>query len=281
MGHKLAAFPLTKALREARRPWLWPLISSNHYVLLSYPKSGRTWVRFMIDSYLVKQFQRKVPQVFLIETDAQVIRRHHVIYSHFTGAMLFGRPYYDMARFDERMTLVPRSHGILLTRNLYATLASAYFHARYRINRFTGTPSDFLRDPRYGAIKIITFYNLWLELKNEFRSTRVFSYESLRKDTKGTLVPILDSCGITPVDEQIVDRVVAESSLERMQQVALSDAYRGTVLAPIDAESQDTWKVRRGTEKGHRSLFSEADLLYVAQLVDDLLIDKTLVDYAH
>lgn len=42
-------------------------------------------------------------------------------------------------------------------RNLYATLASAYYQVRHRIKVFDGTPAQFIRSSHYGVIKLATF----------------------------------------------------------------------------------------------------------------------------
>ena len=255
----------------AQRPTPW-------HIFLSYPKCGRTWVRFMVNAYLAQRYGRRVTHVFEIERDAWIRKRHPILFTHFTGAMVLDRPYYDMGHFETRRTLVPHSHGVLLTRNLYATLASAYFQARYRIGRVADSPSSFLRDPRYGAIKLVAFYNLWTELRSEFLSAKVLSYEALTADTTSTFIQVLESLGLGPVDPQLAARVASESSFERLQELALSEAYRGTGLAPVDRANRNAWQVRDGRPQGFRDIFSQEDLRYIARLADDLLLDQTLVD---
>lgn len=244
------------------------------YVFLSYPKSGRTWVRFMIDCYVTQRYGRTVKRVFDIEQDPVLSRKHRITYTHF----VVGRPYYDVGCFKERATLVPSSHAVLLTRNIYATLASAYCHARYRTKQFTGSPIQYLRDPRRGALKLIMFYNLWLELRAEFLSSAVFSYEALTRDTKGVFRRILASLGIGADDDGLLDRVVTQASFKRLQELSLSEDYRDTPLAPGDVHDQRSWKVREGKAGGFREMFSPDDIAYIARLIDELLIDKTLVD---
>ena len=249
---------------------------STRYVLFSYPKSGRTWVRFMVDLYLARTYNRPVRNVFEVEKDPFVRSRHPILVTHFT----FTRnvPYYQVGRFTQRKTIVPTSHGVLLTRNLYATLASHFVHMRNRTRQFDGTPSEFLRHPNLGVLKLITFYNFWLTLRAEFASSDVFSYEALKANPAIVFTQVLTSLGISPVNAQLVDDVVAKSSFERLQELALAEAYRGTVLAPTVPSNKNSWKVREGQSRGFRSVFSEDDLAHIRRLVDDLLIDKSIVD---
>lgn len=259
----------------ARQVLRRPMTVPTTYVLVSYPKSGRTWVRFMIDLYLAKRYHRTFPKVFQIEKDPVVRQRHDIRYKHFVE----GRAYYELGCFPERRTLVPNSHAVLLTRNLYATLASAYQHVRYRTGEFTGTPAEFLRStPKYGPMKIIAYYNLWLELRQEFKSATVVSYERLKQDPTLTLRMLLERLGCGPVDEAFVHEVVEESTVEKMQALSLTEAYRGTILAPTEPTNRNSWKVREGRSDGFRTMFSQDDLRYIARLIEDLLLDKTLVD---
>ena len=50
------------------------------------------------------------------------------------------------------------------------------------------------------------------------------------------------------------------------------------MLAPVDPHNKNSWKVRQGRADGFREIFSDEDIQYIKRLVDDLLIEKTLVD---
>src|SRR5690349_7405005 len=105
-------------------------------LFLSYPKSGRTWVRFLVDAYLADLHGIPVANVF--EVERRLDRRWRIEWEHLTGAMIRLLPFdrvgeVDLARLDGRAC-------VLLTRDPYATLASAYFQARDRVKVFSGTP---------------------------------------------------------------------------------------------------------------------------------------------
>lgn len=251
------------------------------YIFLSTPKSGRTWVRFMIDLYLVKRYGRSVRNVFEAEWDPVIRRSHRIKFTHLMETLC----YYELGSFKHRRTLVPESHVVLLTRNIYATLASAYNHVRHRLGRDV-TPSEFIREPKRGAIKTISFYNFWLQLRSEFLSAKVFSYEALKADPQGVFRQILEAVGVSPIDEQLLEEVVEQSTFAHLQELALTEAYKDTVLGPNDPASthkadpanKNSWKVRQGKTHGFREVFSEEDLQYIKRLIDDLLIDKSVVD---
>jgi len=238
-------------------------------IFLSYPKSGRTWLRFMIDSYLCHLHGVTTDNVFAIEAKLKT-SGGHVEWTHLTGAMIAKLPYWQMGRFELGKTKdVP---WVLLVRNFHATLRSAYFQARDRIKVFDGPPGAFVRDPRYGAVKLVTFYNLWTEqVRGQVARHRVFAYEHVLADPATQLAQVLAALDL-PVRDEWVREVVAASTPDRMKALGLTPAYAGTPLAPTDPNRPETFKVRGGV--GDADLFTDDDLAYIDAVVDALFIAR-------
>lgn len=236
---------------------------------VSYPKAGRTWVRFMLNAYLCRQRGLEPANVFEIEqaTDGS----YPFQWTHLTSAMLMKLPYHMMGCFDRRP--LAGATCVLLVRDFYATLASAYHQAVHRIRVFQGTPAQFVRSPRYGAIKLITFYNLWAEIAPQLGRSEIVSYDAMLDDPADPFRRILAAFDI-PIDEALIEEVVEEASIENMKRLGAAPAYAGTVLAPADPNNPDSAKVRVGGISKYDELFSEADLAYIDRLADDLLINR-------
>jgi Sulfotransferase domain len=246
------------------------------HVMLSYPKSGRTWVRFMVDSYLCKVFDLDCPNVF--DAEKQLKRVHPIQWTHLTGAMIAKQPYWAMGpwRLDDAVKAVP---WLVLTRNFQATLASAYFQARDRVKVFSGTPSQFVRDPRYGVIKIVSFYNQFEELRPTLKTCHVFSYEQATRDPRPTFRRIIAALGLR-VDDGLIGQVVTESGFENMKRLSVTPQYAGSVIAPTDPTRPETFKVRSaGRDK--RELFDTEDLAYIDGVIDGVFLHKDHPDYRH
>jgi len=229
----------------------------------------------MIDSYLCQHHNFKTSNVFEVEEKLKGTAGH-IEWTHLTGAMIRRTPYWQMGCFELGNTKdLP---WLLLVRNFHATLRSAYFQARDRIRVFEGTPSEFLRDPRYGAIKLVTFYNIWTEqVRGSLASHRVFSYENFAADPASQFPKLLQALDL-PIRADWVEAVLAESTLQRMRELGLTPAYASTPLAPIDPLRSETYKVRGGA--GNAGLFTEDDLAYIETVVDALFIAKNDQDFA-
>ncbi len=244
------------------------------HVMLSYPKSGRTWIRFMVDSYLCKAFDLNCPNVF--DAEKQLKQTHPVEWTHLTGAMIGKLPYWAIGpwQFDDATRSVP---WLVLTRNFQATLASAYFQARDRIKVFAGTPSEFVRDPRYGAVKIVSFYNQLQELRPMLNHCHMFSYEQFTHEPKAELGRMIQALSLK-VDDTLIDQVVEAASFENMKRLSVAPEYAGSVIAPTDPTRPETFKVRSaGRDK--KTLFNDDDIAYIDKIVDLLFLHKDHPDY--
>ena len=245
------------------------------HVMLSYPKSGRTWLRFMVNSYLCRVFDLTCPNVF--DAEKQLKNVHPIEWTHLSGAMIGKMPYWAMGpwRLDDAAKRVP---WLVLTRNFHATLTSAYFQARDRIKVFQGTPSEFLRDPRYGAAKLVSFYNLFEELRPGLTDCHVFSYEDMRDDPRPVFESVIRALGLR-VEDELIDEVIEASSFENMKRLSTTPAYAGSVIAPTDPTKPETFKVRSaGRSKKH--LFDEDDIAYIERIVADLFLHKDKPEYS-
>lgn len=236
-------------------------------IFLSYPKSGRTWVRFLVDAYLADLHGLQLSNVF--EVERMLDRRRRIEWTHLTGAMILELPYdrigeVDLSRIDGRSC-------VFLSRNLHATLASAYFQARDRVKVFQGTPSEFVRSPLFGIRKLVAFYNLVEELKGRFSSFTHLTYEGLRENPAAGLIATLEVLG-AEIDPERVKKAVRLGGIESLRRLARTPEYAQTALAPVDKDNPDSEKVRRGDDEAWRELFGEED----ARFIDRVIAEKLL-----
>lgn len=231
-------------------------------IFLSYPKSGRTWVRFLVDAYLADLHGLEVANVF--EAERRLDRRWRIEWTHLTGAMIARLPYdrvgeVDFAKIDGRPC-------VFLSRNLHATLASAYFQARDRVKVFEGTPAEFVRSPLFGIRKVVAFYDMVETIRGRFSSFTHLTYEGLRGDPAAGLVTVLRQLG-AEIDPERVERAVRLGDLESLRRLARTPEYAGTPIAPVDPDNPHSDKVRRGDGGAWRELFDEN----VARFIDEVI----------
>ena len=114
---------------------------------VSFPKSGRSWLRFALHHCGV----------------AKQIQFHHDDFEFNTS----DRPPHDFS-MDSRKRTYNSSHRIVyLQRNPLDVMASFYHQVTGRFqdyHAYKGSPSEFIRDPYFGASVLQRFRTIWSEL---------------------------------------------------------------------------------------------------------------------
>lgn len=231
-------------------------------LFVSYPKSGRTWVRFLVDAYLADLHGIQVSNVF--EVERRLDSRWRIEWTHLTGAMIQLLPYDRIGEVD--LSSLDGRTCVWLSRDPYATLASAYFQARDRVKVFQGTPSELIRSPLFGARKLAAFQVLMEILKDRFSSFTHLTYEGFQADPAAGLRTVLEALG-AEVDPERIGKSVALGAFDSLRRLARTPEYAGTPIAPVDPENPDSDKVRRGGDGGWRDLFSEEDVAYIDSVI--------------
>ena len=207
-------------------------------VLISFPKSGRTWVRVMMR-----------------ELGIPVIQDH-------AGAK--GTGPIDTGLYHNKRVM-------LLVRDPRDTVVSFYHHSRTRLKQgYDGTISDFIRDPGLGVERIVEFNKAWLTAKTRPRRFVLLEYERLREDTEGEMRHILTFLDRHDISEQALQSAITESSFDKLRQVEASGgrAAFGRSLKPGNTADPDSFKVRKGKVGGFAEELSEPDILYCNEILE-------------
>ena len=243
------------------------MISPQHPgVVVSYPKSGRTWLRFMVNTYWSLVADTPVDNIY--QLSASMRDDLGTWWLHLGGD--FGVPTDAMPGYDEPPFSIASS-ATLLVRNMHQTLVSSYHWLTFRIGTFEGTPAELVRDRNLGVHKIIAFYNAWESSWSALPDeVDVITYEMLRNDRRAVLERVIRSLGF-PIDNALLDRASELGSFEHMRKQGNSTSYIGSALAPTDPADQRTAKVRRADPLEYLTLFSPDDLAYIDRAIEQEL----------
>lgn len=244
--------------------------------LVSFGKSGRTWLRVMLSRYFARL--HGFPSPALMEFD-EFRRRHPAI-----PAILFTHDNYlrDYTGTDDKLANYGRSRIILLLRDPRDTAVSQYFQWKHRIRRrkkiINAYPlgdldlHDFITGEAAGIPKVITFMNGWAKDIERFPDLVQVHYERLKADTPGEFARVLSFLGQSPSEADITD-AVAYASIENMRQMEAENARKpgfNTRLRPGDSQDPASFKVRRAKVGGWRDYVTEDE----AEAIDDLVRER-------
>ena len=239
-----------------------PKLEADTYVL-SYPKSGRTWMRALLGKALVDHYHLSSSRLLELEEVTRLAGLPVATFYHDGSAMLDGLSWQDL-RSDKSEYRDKRV--LLLGRDVRDTLVSAYFHATRRLRFFTGTISAFVRDERYGVDKVLAFYRHWHAARQVPRAFMFVRYEAMHADPAGILGRVLQFIG-TPDVPAATTAAAADfarfARFENLRDAEARNLFDNPVLATRPNADPDAFKVRRGKIGGFRDHLSADDVAWI------------------
>jgi len=226
LAHVLPA-PARRAARRALVKHRHRGLHTSDAILVSYPKSGSTWLRFLLAHALTAQ-----------EVDFDSVRdvippvgRHRHAPEILPGSGRFVRSHEPLLPYLGQ----PGQPVVALIRD-GREVALSYLAHEQRNRRWSGDVVEFLDRWLEGRFDS---YGPWYEhvaAALDFRernseNTLVVRYEDLRSETVDTLMRILEFLGIEDAEErrEALQQVVAANTKDRMRSKEDSSAFLGTM----------------------------------------------------
>jgi len=250
------------------------MLGESDLVVVSYGKSGRTWLRVLLSRYY--QLRYGLPSNLLLQNDNMHVRKRSV------PRVLFTHDNYleDYTGTHDSKAPYAGSQVILLIRHPADTAVSQFFQWKHRmrsrkklINDYPAPagdlpPIDFVLDENAGIPKIIRFMNLWASEFDRVKSICAVRYETLRHDTANTLGRVLTFVNETATPEELA-QCVEFASVENMRAMEKGTYFQGVGdrMKPRDAANLDSYKVRRAKVGGYRDYFTEDEMAEIDRLV--------------
>ncbi len=231
-------------------------------ILMSYGKSGRTWLRVMMSRFYQTAYGIPANRMFEFDNFKRLDPRIPSVYfTHGNYLRNYTGHWTDKSDFYDKRIL-------LLVRDPRDIAVSQYFQWKHRmlprkkmLNDYPphGTDMsvfDFVMHREAGLPIILDFMEMWQRGLPRVAESLVVRYEEMRAEPHRELQRILAFCGTPGSDEQIAD-AVAYADYENMKQLEKGGTYRGhgQRLVPGTRENPDSFKVRRAKVGGYRDYF--------------------------
>lgn len=256
--HRLERLPMVTWVRRVKRP------RQAEVFLLSYPKTGRTWLRVMMGQLLARHFgapelagpdfRDRSPRATGVP---RIVAKHDGSPQKKTAAEI--NP--DRGEFAG-------CRVVLLVRDLRDTAVSNYFQVTRREHRFEGELSSFLRWPRGSVDSMLRYYNVWAAQRHVPRAFQLVRYEDLQRDTPGELDRIAQFLGLRDVAPATIDAAVAHGSFGSMRSREAARPADGTPLAAGRAGDPESFKSRRGRVGGYVEYLSPDDVDWLNRRIE-------------
>ena len=242
---------LTNRLRRGRPPGRAFVPEEDETMLVSYPRSGNTWLRFLLanlkepDTNFLN-LEDRIPDIYVSRTRAiRSLQTPRIIKSHEPFNLKYVRVIY--------LVRDPRD------------VAVSYLRYLMRVGSLASNSSldDFVRtfvdsggmDDTFGSWG--DHVSGWLD-RDRDPNFMLVQYEHLLANTRSTISSIAEFCGIRVEDESVIAAIEA-SSPETMRRLERLQAARSSSLHFTNSEIPFVGPARQGV--GRASLSAEAELL--------------------
>lgn len=278
----LLCFWLPAQRRKKIERWLrgreeYKKLQRADWVLMSWGKSGRTWLRVMmsrayqlkggldaselLDFDNLKSANPSLPAVFFT---------HNNYLRDFTGNQQ------SKAHFQGKRI-------VLLVRDPRDVAVSQFFQWQFRmrpnkkfINDYPlhGTDIDawdFVLDKDAGVPRIVDYFNGWAEAIPQLKDVLVVRYEDMRKEPGAVLAKIMAFTGTDVTPEQ-VQEAVDFAAYENMKKMEEDKFFKGSGarVKPGDKNNPQSFKVRKAKVGGYRDYFTDEQCEQLQQMVNQL-----------
>ena len=247
-------------------------------VIVSFGKSGRTWLRVMLSRFY--QVKHGLGERHLIGFD-NLHRKNRAIPRLFFTHDNYLKDY--TGNRDSKADFYDKK-VVLLVRNPLDVAVSQFFQWQYRmrpgkkaLNEYPEHGSDvdihdFVMSPTAGLPKIIDYLNLWAVESKKISSLLVVRYEDMRSNTADVLENIVTFLG-TPGNAKEIAEAVRFASVENMRNMETKRTFwlSGSRMLAKDRDNPDSFKVRKAKVGGYRDYFSAEQIAAMQALVRERL----------
>lgn len=234
-------------------------IQERDVFLVSYPRSGNTWVRFLLANVIAHETEQPIDFHSVHSLIPDYSMREH---REYIRALPPPRVMKSHSPFDRRFQRV-----IYLVRDGRDVMVSYYdYETKHR--RFSGSFKDFLLSPRLPYGLWADHVQSWCDAR-EGRDLLFVRYEDLLQDTQPELDRMARFAGLSCAPD-IVDRAVRLSAFDQMQKL---EETRGRPYGDTSYRF-----VRRGTAGQWHSKFDEGSKAVFKSQANSLLLELGYVD---
>ena len=250
-----------------------------HAVIVSFGKSGRTWLRVMLSRFY--GIRHGLSEGSLMGFD-NLSRKHPAI-----PKLLFTHDNYlsDYTGNSQDKSDYLENKVVLLVRDPADVAVSQYFQWRHRMKprkkRINAYPAhgsevevaDFVLNTGKVLERIIDFMNLWASERPRFGDAlMILRYEDLRRDPEAKLTELLEFLG-TPGKPSEIAEAVEFASVDNMRKMELKAGFRGggRRMRAGDEKNPESYKVRRAKVGGYMDYFEAEEVASIDRMINEQL----------
>jgi hypothetical protein len=255
--------------RETWRHLQWPSRKVECFVV-SFPKSGRTWLRVLLA--VVEADRRGAdPNAVVSEwlgQEAPTMADRPVLFTHALASNAHER----IEAMSYFLAYIGDRRRVFLVRDPRDTIVSYFFQVtkRQRGSALANDIGRFVRDPGYGIDRLLLFLVACeASLREAPGPSLLVSYEELHADPQVVLAATAEFLGC-PASTVALASAVTFGEFDNMRRLEIEGGF-GRRMNMRDANDVESLKTRKGVVGGYAEYLSRKDVSYVEKRIRALL----------
>lgn len=241
---------------------LQPDIPDEVNLICGYPKTGRTWLRFMLAGSIADHYDLGI--------DVDLTNAYSIV-PNSGGEVIPGQP--DFSQIDD-LPRIEMSHAaysdeqhgnaniLFLTRDPRDIMVSHWLHNTRQIKQSSQGLTEFVRNPATGVDAFLRHLEGW---SPHLGDEQVITYESMRLDPIGILKRVTSRFGL-PITDSETSRAVESASMEAMRRKEVERGIAGH-QSLYDRNDPEARRVRRGKVGGFTDYLTLEDEVFIRERV--------------
>jgi hypothetical protein len=248
----------------------------NNIYFVSFPKSGRTWVRMFLNYY------------FFLLNPLSVTSRNDMRYYQTIPDIQYHHGHYNYlnaGKIRKAIDAFSSKQVIFMFRDPRDIFVSYYFQLTKRsepakrVYKKSGLPSidwtavsmgEVLVNPYFGIQWIVQFLNLWYDALPDFKRSHLLQYERIKTDPHTEFSRLLQFILPDPVNPFALEKAVEETRFNKMKENEKNRLHAEYELSSDNARDEDSFKVRRGKIGGYKDYLTPDEIDYMETAITQL-----------
>lgn len=234
--------------------------------IISYPKSGRTWLQRMIIEAIKLDAKSDVDLEDISELNEYFPSFPKMLSTHASSS-------WEEVVHDEHSILKEDypsySHAkiIFLYRDPRDVLVSQYYHMKHRTGFSSLKKEDMYLNNNVGLKKIVHFMNKWKGYSETYDDNVLsISYEALKANPDKGLSDILSFLGID-ISADVIAQAVKNTSLKKMQEKETEHKEAASPWSSTSSNNSNAFQSRKGIVGEYKEFFNAYEIDKINQLI--------------
>jgi hypothetical protein len=231
-----------------------PRYRNADVLVLSIGKSGRTWLRVLLNKYLSLRYGLEFSINDMSKHDGALpsVIYAHELWMHHSEAKLWQ---YLSGKHIIPDGMLFSKKAVLLARDPRDVVVSLFFQVTKRRkgkkNAMDCEIGEFIKHKKYGVNNMVKVLNRWRKRLREHHEFILLRYEDMHRDTLGELKRVLGFIGMPDVDLDMAREAVDFASFKNMKRMETGGEFDNYALSPADPSDPESYKVREGVVGGY------------------------------